>query len=126
MDRWGTNETVGFPNTTYYLPTIYGIWGIPVKKLGDLEQVVKRCQSLIPDDISEKHSIESALNAGVATLIAEETIEAIKYLETPTGYIHGENITEDNIWMGAADADLLRKIRVETLTGTAQGEPTFI
>jgi len=28
MDKWGANEPVGFPNTAYYLPVIYGILGI--------------------------------------------------------------------------------------------------
>ena len=45
MDRWGANEPVGFPNTAYYLPIIYGILGIPVEKLGDMESVLKRCKS---------------------------------------------------------------------------------
>ena len=25
MEKWQPNEAVGFPNTTYYLPIIYGI-----------------------------------------------------------------------------------------------------
>ena len=37
MDKWGPNEPVGFPNTAYYLPVIYGILGIKVEKLGDME-----------------------------------------------------------------------------------------
>ncbi len=40
MDRWGPNEPVGFPNTAYYLPVIYGILGIKVEKLGDMEQII--------------------------------------------------------------------------------------
>ena len=31
MDRWGANEPVGFPNTAYYLPVIYGILGTAVE-----------------------------------------------------------------------------------------------
>ena len=33
MDKWGANEPVGFPNTAYYLPVIYGILGVKVEKL---------------------------------------------------------------------------------------------
>ena len=28
MDKWGAKEPVGFPNTAYYLPVIYGILGV--------------------------------------------------------------------------------------------------
>ena len=31
----GPDQKVGFPNTAYYLPIIYGILGIPVKTLGE-------------------------------------------------------------------------------------------
>ena len=37
MDKWGANEPVGFPNTAYYLPVIFGLLGIKVEKLGDME-----------------------------------------------------------------------------------------
>ncbi len=45
---------MGFPNTGYYLPIIYGILGIPVKKLGDMKPVLDRCRSLIPPLVKEK------------------------------------------------------------------------
>jgi acetyl-CoA synthase len=47
MDTYGANEPVGFPNTAYYLPVIYGILGIPVEKLGDMEEVLNRCKNRI-------------------------------------------------------------------------------
>ena len=31
LKKWGPDQEVGFPNTGYYLPIIYGILGIPVK-----------------------------------------------------------------------------------------------
>ena len=31
MEKWGANEPVGFPNTAYYLPVIYGIMGIKIE-----------------------------------------------------------------------------------------------
>jgi acetyl-CoA synthase len=33
MDKWGPDQEIGFPNTAYYLPIIYGMSGIAVKKL---------------------------------------------------------------------------------------------
>ena len=37
MDTHGANEPVGFPNTAYFLPVIYGMLGTKVEKLGDME-----------------------------------------------------------------------------------------
>ncbi|HID30312.1 MAG TPA: hypothetical protein EYP19_09945, partial [Desulfobacterales bacterium] len=45
MERWGPDQELGFPNTAYYLPIIYGIAGIEVKKLGDVKAVFERCRS---------------------------------------------------------------------------------
>jgi acetyl-CoA synthase len=124
MDKWGANEPVGFPNTAYYLPVIYGILGNKVEKLGDMEAVLKRCKSILPPPVREEHPLPylaPALDAGMATLFAEELIEAIRYLEQPDFYIQGEDPTDSNIWLGAADDVILRKRGVEFVDGTAPG-----
>jgi len=124
MDRWGANEPIGFPNTAYYLPVIYGVLGIPVEKLGDMEQVIKRCKSLLPPPVRETVPLPylaPALDAGMATFFAEELIEAIRYLEAPDFYTKQEDPTENNIWLGAADDIILRKRGIEFVDGTAPG-----
>ena len=124
MDRWGANEPVGFPNTAYYLPVIYGILGIKVEKLGDMEQVLARCKSMLPPPVKEEHPLPylaPALDAGMATFFAEEIIEAIRYLEQPDFYLKGENVSDENIWLGAADDVIMRKRGVEFVDGTAPG-----
>ncbi len=124
MDKYGANEPVGFPNTAYYLPIIYGILGVPVATLGDMEEVVKRCKALLPPLVRETHPLPylgPTLDAGMATLFAEELVEAIRYLEQPDFYTKQEDITEDNIWLGAADDVILRKRGIEFVDGTAPG-----
>ena len=124
MDRWGANEPVGFPSTAYYLPVIYGISGTKVEKLGDMEQVLKECKSLLPPLVKEEHPLPylaPALDAGMATFFAEEIIEAIRYLEQPDFYTKQEDITDENIWLGAADDVILRKRGIEFVDGTAPG-----
>ncbi len=124
MDRWGANEPVGFPNTAYYLPVIYGILGIKVEKLGDMEQILNRCKSLLPPPVREEHPLPylaPALDAGMATFFAEELVEAIRYLEAPDFYTKQEDPTDDNIWLGAADDVILRKRGIEFVDGTAPG-----
>ncbi len=124
MDKWGANEPVGFPNTAYYLPVIYGILGEKVEKLGDMERILKRCRSLLPPPVKESHPLPylaPALDAGMATFFAEEIIEAIRYLEEPNFYLRGEEVTDENIWLGAADDVILRKRGIEFVDGTAPG-----
>ncbi|MFC1943550.1 acetyl-CoA decarbonylase/synthase complex subunit alpha/beta [Chloroflexota bacterium] len=124
MDKWGAGEPVGFPNTAYYLPVIYGILGIPVAKLGDMEQILKRCQSILPPPVRDEHPLPylgPTLDAGMATLFAFELIEAIRYLEQPDFYTKQEDISDSNIWLGAADDIILRKRGIEFVDGTAPG-----
>jgi acetyl-CoA synthase len=124
MDKWGANEPVGFPNTAYYLPVIYGILGIPVEKLGDMEQVLKKCKAILPPLVRETHPLPylaPALDAGMITFFAEEIIEAIRYLEQPDYYTKQEDPIDSNIWLGAADDIILRKRGIEFVDGTAPG-----
>ncbi len=124
MDKWGANEPIGFPNTAYYLPIIYGVLGVKIEKLGDMGQVLKRCQSLLPPMVREVHPLPylaPALDAGMATFFAEELIEAIRYLEEPDFYTKTEGPSDSNIWLGAADDVILRKRGIEFVDGTAPG-----
>ncbi len=124
MDKWGASEPVGFPNTAYYLPVIYGITGIKVENLGDMEPVLQRCRSLLPPIVREKVCLPylaPALDAGMATFFAEEIIEAIRYIENPSFYTKQEDPTDDTIWLGAADDVILRKRGIEFVDGTAPG-----
>ncbi len=124
MEKHGANEPVGFPNTAYYLPVIYGILGEKVEKLGDMERILKRCHTLLPPPVREEHPLPylaPALDAGMTTFFAEEIIEAIRYLEEPNFYLRGEEVTDENIWLGAADDVILRKRGIEFVDGTAPG-----
>jgi acetyl-CoA synthase len=124
VKKWGLDQEIGFPNTTYYLPIIYGMLGIPVKTLGDARQVLDKCKELVPPLVSDKvwlPYLAPALEAGMATFFAEEIIEAIRYLEEPGCYTQGEDPLPDNIWLGAADDIIMRKRGVEFVDGTAPG-----
>jgi acetyl-CoA synthase len=79
---------------------------------------------MLPPLVKELHPLPylaPALDAGMLTFFAEEIIEAIRYLETPNFYTKTEDITADNIWLGAADDIILRKRGVEFVDGTAPG-----
>ena len=124
VEKWGQNQEIGFPDTAYYLPTIYAILGIPVKTLADAKTVLNRCRALLPPLVKETNPLPylaPALDAGMATFFAEEIIEAIRYLEAPDFYTKQEDVLPDNIWLGAANDLIFRKRGVEFVDGTAPG-----
>ncbi len=64
------------------------------------------------------------LDAGLATLFAEEIYEAIRILEQPDFYLFSEDIIDKNsekIWVGPANDIILRKRGVEFVDGSAPG-----
>ncbi|RZB29669.1 MAG: acetyl-CoA synthase [Desulfobacteraceae bacterium Eth-SRB1] len=124
LEKWGPNQNIGFPNTTYYLPVIYAMLGIPVEMLGNAREVLNKCKALLPplvDDELWLPYMDPALEAGMITLFAEEILEAIKYLEKPDYYTKTEDTLIDNIWLGAADDIIMRKRGVEFVDGSAPG-----
>jgi len=125
LEKYGPDQEIGFPNTGYYLPVIYGITGIAVKNLGDCQVVLRRCRGMLPPPVKENAYLPylaPALDAGMVTIWAEEIEEAIRYLEHPNFYLSGqEEVTDENIWLGAADDVILRKRGVEFVDGTAPG-----
>lgn len=79
----GPDAPISFPNTAYYLPTIYAMTGIAVEKLGQLTDVLKHARELLhPIPASSKWTpyLGETLDGGMATLFAAETIEAIRFL----------------------------------------------
>ena len=79
----GGDQKVAFPNTAYYLPLIYGMTGIPVEKLDDLVPVIEQAKRLlhpIPSDNLWTPYLGETLDCGMATLLAAEAIEAIRFV----------------------------------------------
>jgi len=112
----GEDCKVEFPNTGYYMPIIYSMTGRAVEKLADFKEVMQEIKGLLPplvDDDLWLPYLGQALDAGMATLFAEEIIEACKYLIGPNPV--------DDIWLGAADDIILRERGIQFVDGTAPG-----
>ena len=90
----GPDTPVSFPNTAYYLPTIFGMTGIAVEKLGQLKDVLRHARELLHPLPSAQHwtpYLGETLDSGMATLFAAETIEAVRFVyglqpEPKTGF----------------------------------------
>jgi acetyl-CoA synthase len=116
LKKHGPDQKLEFPNTGYFLPVIYSMTGLKVEKLSDAEKVMEEVKKLLPPVPSKKVWLPYlgwGLDAGIATLWAEEIIEAIKYIDGPNPV--------DGIWLGAADDVILRERGIEFVDGTAPG-----
>ena len=116
IDAKGPNEEVNFPNTGYYLPVIYGLTGHKIAKLVDMETTLKLAKELLPEVPSDSFHLPylgETLDAGIATLFAEEMIEAIRYVIGPPPL--------SGIWLGAADDVIMRERGIEFVDGSAPG-----
>jgi len=113
----GADCRVEFPNTGYYIPVIYAMTGRAAETLADFQQIMaEEIKPLLPPLVDEElwlPYLGPALDAGMATLFAEEIIEACKYLIGPNPV--------DGIWLGAADDVILRERGIQFVDGTAPG-----
>jgi len=116
IDSKGPSEEVHFPNTGYFLPVIYGLTGHKIEKLSDMEVTLKLAKELLPEVPSEKMYIPylgPTLDAGIATLFAEELSEALKYVIGPSPV--------GDLYLGAADDVIMRERGIEFVDGSAPG-----
>lgn len=116
IEQHGKECPVQYPNTAYYLPIMYLFLGQKVQKLGDLEESMQEADKLlgdVPTDELWLPYLGDTLDAGVATLIAEETIESLKYVTGPN--------PANGIWLGYTDDSILRKQGIKLVDGRMPG-----
>jgi len=115
IEEKGEKQEVSFPNTAYYLPVVLILTGIEVKTLSDAKKALEQAKSLLPPPVKERlwlPYLGNTLDAGIATLIATEIIEALKYLtgDEPKG-----------IWLGFTDDSILRMQGIKLVDGRMPG-----
>ena len=108
--KYGEDKKVAMPDTAYFLPTIYAATGVKVTKLGDLPACVGVLKSLI----SNKEDLGEALNAGLATAVGAEIIEALKYVDNADPYAGDSGI-------GFVPDPVIRSLGVPLVTGDIPG-----
>jgi len=116
-----------FPNTAYYLPLIYSLTGVKVKDLDSARKPLEFCRKLLPPHVKGSLHLPylgPLLDAGMAALMAEEIVEAMRYVAEPDFYqpdAEDPDIEKGRLWLGAAGDSIMRKRGVEFVDGTAPG-----
>ena len=118
----GADFKFEFPDTAYFLPQMFTMTGFEVRTVGDmktaLEKNVKPLLTDAPADHLYKPYLGEALDAGMATLFAQEMIMAIRY-------IYGqEPVKDDSIGLtynGFISDTILRNLGVQLVDGSMPG-----
>ena len=79
----GESARIGFPDTAYHLPMAYALMGLEIDTVGGLAPVLQHARELMGGEPADRlwfPYLGTALDAGVATLLAEEAIMALRYL----------------------------------------------
>ncbi len=77
------NCEVKFPETAFYFPLVYALLGKEVKTLKDAKEIVDYSKTLLHQEPSQKiwlPYLGDTLDSGIATLLCEEVIMALRYL----------------------------------------------
>lgn len=117
IETAGADTEVHFPDTAYHLPLILSMTGMKVDNIGQLQDVLAFAKDLLPPVPSETvwlPYLGHALDAGIATLLAEEAIEALKP-------VLGKPLVNDGIWLGPTDDVILRKQGIKLVDGSMPG-----
>jgi len=115
IGRYGENQALEFPETAFFLPMAYALLGLEVSTLGQAREVLSAIKGLLSEEPSDRlwlPYLPAVLDAGVATLLAEELIKAIAYLE-------GEEPREG--WHGFISDTILRTLGIQLVDGRLPG-----
>jgi acetyl-CoA synthase len=79
----GPDTPVAFPNTAYYLPFMLAMTGQEVETVGQLQPILQHARELLHPAPSKSRwtpYLGETLDSGMATLLAAEAIEAIRFI----------------------------------------------
>ncbi|MDA8220081.1 MAG: CO dehydrogenase/CO-methylating acetyl-CoA synthase complex subunit beta, partial [Dehalococcoidales bacterium] len=132
LAEFGPDKPVAFPNTAYYLPVILGFMNHNVEKLSDLIPVVKHAKELlhpVPQERLWLPYLGETLDSGVATLLAEETIEGVRFVhgtqpeKLKLDGVSAEGVSPDGLYTlnGPIDDVQLRSWGIQLVDGRMPG-----
>ncbi len=115
LARHGEDAAVGFPETAFYLPMACALLGAEVETLGEMREVLEYTETLLtpePDPVAWLPYLSGALDAGIATLLSEEMLKALEYLDGQAP-LPG--------WHGSISDTILRSLGIQLVDGRMPG-----
>ena len=80
----GETAKIAFPETAFYLPLSNGLLGLETKTLSDAKKIIDTAKTLVIKNVPAEEKwdtfLKDALNAGVAAILTEELLLALKYI----------------------------------------------
>ncbi|MEK6778582.1 MAG: acetyl-CoA decarbonylase/synthase complex subunit alpha/beta [Candidatus Deferrimicrobiota bacterium] len=108
LGRRGGDAPLGYPDTAYELPVVFGLTDIKVRALADASIVLSLAEGLI----RKQPTLANALDAGAATLLAAEVLGALSHKE-------GNPFPPPS--MGFIPDSILRKLGIFMVDGSVPG-----
>ncbi len=112
----GPDKPVGWgPLTVYNLPMSYALMGLEIKTIGDLKAQVQHARELlrpVPSDEMWLPYLGDGLDAGAATMLAQEAIVALRGVngyQSPPG------------WQGFISDTIMRELGIQLVDGRMPG-----
>ena len=115
IEKHGPDEHVGFPETAFYLPMACALLGAEVENLGQMRDVLEYTKTLLTEEPSEGvwlPYLSGALDAGVTTMLSEEMLKAL-------GYLEGTEPRDG--WHGSISDTVLRSLGIQLVDGRLPG-----
>ena len=115
VETFGPDKKAEFPNTAYYLPLTLALTGLEVTTLSDAQKTLEQAEQLlppVPQGSMWLPYLGNALDAGAATLLAEEIIEVLRY-------VRGEE--PEAPWLGFTGDSTLRTQGIKLVDGRMPG-----
>jgi len=113
--KHGEKYALEFPETAFFMPMANALLGLDVATLGQAREVMVTAKSLLTEEPSDEvwlPYLPGALDAGAATLLSEEILMALRYLD-------GE-LPQDG-WHGFISDTILRTLGIQLVDGRLPG-----
>ena len=115
MEKYGADAAVSLPSTAYSLPCYYAVTG---KKLTTLGEVKEALEGTIKEMMTRKERLHNVFQSGIATALAAEIIETMKYMDGAQPY--------EAPYVGHFTDAMIRELGVPLVTGDIPGVPVII
>ncbi|HSJ53890.1 MAG TPA: CO dehydrogenase/CO-methylating acetyl-CoA synthase complex subunit beta, partial [Anaerolineae bacterium] len=135
LQEFGADKKVEFTNTAYFLPTVLGYTGMKVETIGGLKPVLEHCKTLLhtpPPGKTWLPYLGETLDAGVATLLAEEGVMALRFVygqepqKMPGLELTGTSAPGNGYLNGPIDDIQLRSWGIQLVDGRMPGFAAII